>query len=227
MLLAAPCPSRCCGGLGVARLDAPAGARCRRPRDAGHAAAANVGVAGRPGGHGARHDSRERCLPCRRSRTESPSLGSSRHFVRRATARSIPGSPRRTAVGAGRGAGAACRSPAGWCCGDSGRGAIVHDRESVGSDGTVVLNSVTAGTAQLDSFHHDWFERTGGAASVRPAAGPGAGNRRREARLAARPAGRWFRRPRAWRGRQRLLRWLCLDGGRLARRCRCLAGHRQ
>lgn len=41
----------------------------------------------------------------------------------------------------------------------------------VRSDGTVVLNSVTAGTAQLDSFHDDWFDRTGGAASVLPVAG--------------------------------------------------------
>lgn len=41
----------------------------------------------------------------------------------------------------------------------------------VRSDGTVVLNPVTAGTAQLDSFHSDWFDRTGGAASVQPLAG--------------------------------------------------------
>lgn len=41
----------------------------------------------------------------------------------------------------------------------------------VRSDGTVVLNTVTAGTAQLDSFHDDWFDRTGGAASVQPVAG--------------------------------------------------------
>jgi hypothetical protein len=41
----------------------------------------------------------------------------------------------------------------------------------VRSDGTVVLNSVTAGTAQLDSFREDWFDRTGGAASVQPVEG--------------------------------------------------------
>jgi hypothetical protein len=41
----------------------------------------------------------------------------------------------------------------------------------VRSDGTVVLNSVVAGTAQLDSFHNDWFDRVGGPASVRPIAG--------------------------------------------------------
>jgi hypothetical protein len=41
----------------------------------------------------------------------------------------------------------------------------------VRSDGTVVLNSVSAGTAQLDSFHDNWFDRTGGAASVQPVAG--------------------------------------------------------
>jgi hypothetical protein len=41
----------------------------------------------------------------------------------------------------------------------------------VRSDGTVVLNSVAAGTAQLDSFRDDWFDRTGGAASVHPGEG--------------------------------------------------------
>lgn len=41
----------------------------------------------------------------------------------------------------------------------------------VQSDGTVVLNSVTAGTEQLDSFRDDWFDRTGGAANVHPVEG--------------------------------------------------------
>jgi hypothetical protein len=41
----------------------------------------------------------------------------------------------------------------------------------VRSDGTVVLNSITAGTAKLDSFHDNWFDRNGGAASVQPMAG--------------------------------------------------------
>jgi hypothetical protein len=41
----------------------------------------------------------------------------------------------------------------------------------VQSDGTVILNSVTAGTAQLDSFTNDWFDRAGGAASVQPVEG--------------------------------------------------------
>jgi hypothetical protein len=41
----------------------------------------------------------------------------------------------------------------------------------VRSDGTVVLNSVRAGTAQLDSFRDDWFDPTGGAASVQAVEG--------------------------------------------------------
>jgi hypothetical protein len=41
----------------------------------------------------------------------------------------------------------------------------------VRADGTVVLNSVTAGTARLDSFHENWFDRTGGAANVQAAPG--------------------------------------------------------
>jgi len=43
--------------------------------------------------------------------------------------------------------------------------------DRVRSDGTVVLNPVVAGTAQLDSFHNDWFDRRGGPGSVRPMAG--------------------------------------------------------
>lgn len=38
-------------------------------------------------------------------------------------------------------------------------------------DGTVMLNPVTAGTGQIDSFFEDWFDRSGGAASVLPVEG--------------------------------------------------------
>jgi hypothetical protein len=41
----------------------------------------------------------------------------------------------------------------------------------VGPDGTVVLNSVKAGTTHLDSFRDNWFDHTGGAASVQPLEG--------------------------------------------------------
>lgn len=43
--------------------------------------------------------------------------------------------------------------------------------DGVRSDGTVVLHSVKAGTARLDSFREDWFDRTGGAASVQSVQG--------------------------------------------------------
>ncbi len=43
--------------------------------------------------------------------------------------------------------------------------------DRVRSDGTVMLKAVTAGTAQLDSFFDDWFNSSGGAASVQPVAG--------------------------------------------------------
>lgn len=41
----------------------------------------------------------------------------------------------------------------------------------VGVDGTVVLDAVKAGTAQVDSLREDWFDRTGGPASVQPVQG--------------------------------------------------------
>jgi hypothetical protein len=48
---------------------------------------------------------------------------------------------------------------------------LVTTVNRVRADGTVELNSVTAGTALLDSFRDDWFDRTGGAASVHPVEG--------------------------------------------------------
>lgn len=48
---------------------------------------------------------------------------------------------------------------------------VLTSIDRVRADGTVVLSSVSAGTAQLDSFRDDWFNRTGGAGSVQPAEG--------------------------------------------------------